>query len=179
MAEWQTPIRLVLAICIAATVAGCSDRGLINITKGRQGPDEFAILPYKPIEMPRSFSELPPPTPNQPNRADRNPEAEAVAALGGNPSRVTPTGAPPPDTGLVRYAGRYGTDPTIRQELAAADVEYRRRNRGRVLERLLGVTTYYNAYEPLSLDQHRELERMRSAGARTPGAPPPGGEPTR
>ena len=63
-------------------------------------------------------------------------------------------------------------DPNIRAELAAADLEYRRQNDGRLLERLFNVNVYFQAYEPLSLDQYAELERLRRAGIRTSAAPP-------
>jgi hypothetical protein len=76
------------------------------------------------------------------------------------------------DPGIVRYATRYGVDPGIREQLAAADLEFRRQNDGRLLERLFSVSVYFKAYRPFELDQHRELERFRRAGVRTPAAPP-------
>jgi hypothetical protein len=72
----------------------------------------------------------------------------------------------------VAYAGRYGVDPRIRPSLAAADLEFRRQNDGRLLERLFNVNVYFRAYETMSLDQHRELRRLRRAGIRTSAAPP-------
>lgn len=163
---------MIATLAGAVLLSGCGNRGMINIARNQVGPDEFAILPSKPIEIPENLSELPPPTPGRPNRTDRNPQAEAVAAMGGNPDRVTPTGTVSADGSLVTYAGRHGTNPQIREELALADAEYRRRNRGRLLERWFGQTTYYDAYAWQELDQHRELERVRAAGVRTPGAPP-------
>ena len=64
----------------------------------------------------------------------------------------------------MAYATRYGVDPDIRPELAAADLEYRRDNRGRILERLFDVNVYFRAYERMELDQYAELERLRRAG---------------
>ena len=60
----------------------------------------------------------------------------------------------------------------IRDVLAAEDLEFRSRNRGRPLERLFNVNVYYRAYKKQSLDQHVELERWRKAGVRNVGAPP-------
>jgi hypothetical protein len=74
---------------------------------------------------------------------------------------------------MVSYAGRYGITPDIRQTLAAEDLEFRRKNTGRVLEKLFGLNVYYRAYDTQALDQHGELARWRRAGARTPSAPPP------
>ena len=72
----------------------------------------------------------------------------------------------------MAYASRNGRSGNIREVLAAADLEYRRRNNGRPLERLFNVNVYFDAYAPLELDQHAELLRWRRLGARTPSAPP-------
>jgi len=74
---------------------------------------------------------------------------------------------------LASNAGRYGITPEIRQTLADEDLEWRRVNEGRVLERLFNVNVYYRAYEIQSLDQVRELDRWRARGVRTESAPPP------
>ncbi|RZV99042.1 MAG: DUF3035 domain-containing protein, partial [Rhodobacteraceae bacterium] len=76
------------------------------------------------------------------------------------------------DGALISYAGRYGIEDDIRPRLAAADLEYRRQNDGRLLERLFNVNVYFRAYEQLSLDQYAELERLRRAGIRTSAVPP-------
>ena len=76
------------------------------------------------------------------------------------------------DGALLAHTTRYGVDPQIRAELAAADLQFRSENRGRVLERLFQVNVYYNAYETMELDQYRELERMRRLGIRTSAVPP-------
>ena len=141
----------------------------MRLTSGSDGPDEFAIVPNKPVVQPEDYVSLPPPAPGGANRADATPEADAIAALGGRPGSVSSTGA---DGALASYTGRFGTSQTIREDLAAADLEYRRRNNGRLLDRVFNRTVYFDAYEQLELDQHGELERFRRAGARTPGAPP-------
>lgn len=64
----------------------------------------------------------------------------------------------------------------IRGTLAAEDLEFRRKNDGRLLERVFNVNVYFDAYEPMSLDQHAELERWRAQGLLTPSAPPPQSE---
>ena len=164
------------AMLAAALVllAACADRDrepqLLNIRSST--PDEFAILPTKPLEQPADYASLPEPTPGGRNLVDPTPNEDAVAVLGGNPAALARTGVPAGDGGLLSYAGRFGVTPGIRSELAAADLEYRRRNDGRLLERLFNVNVYFRAYKPLSLDQHVELERWRRAGVRTPSAPP-------
>ena len=153
-------------------VAACGDRqpSLMNIRNADRGPDEFGIIPTKPLEDPPSLAELPVPTPGARNRVDPTPEADAVVALGGRPGVVTTRAAA--DGALVNYSGRYGVSPSIRTELARADAEFRNGNRGKPLERLFNLTTYYRVYEPFSLDQERELDRFRRAGVPTPAAPP-------
>lgn len=166
-----------IALVAALALAGCSssrEPELMNLRSSTAGPDEFGILPTKPLEMPESLSELPAPTPGGTNITDPTPQADAVAALGGNPARLKANGVPAGDGALVARAGRYGTAADIRTQLAAEDLEYRRKHDGRLLERLFNVNVYFKAYKPMSLDQEAELERWRKAGLRTPAAPPSG-----
>ncbi len=166
--------RYMLVFGVLAALSACSradeDPNLLNISQPRaEGPDEFAVLPTKPLEMPENMAALPEPTPGGVNRTDPTPEADAIAALGGNAAVLSRASG---DGALVAYARRFGSDPNIRPQLAAADLEFRRRNDGRLLERLFNVNVYFRAYEEMSLDQHRELERLRRAGIRTPAVPP-------
>lgn len=163
------------AVAIGATLllSGCSsDESLMNIRSSTNGPDEFGILPTKPLEMPKEFAALPAPTPGGANLTDPTPNADAIAALGGRPDAMTRGGVPGSDSQLASYTGRYGTSPDIREQLAVEDAEYRSKNKGRFLERLFNINTYYSAYEPESLDQHTELKRWRQRGTRTEAAPP-------
>jgi hypothetical protein len=164
-----------LGLLVAALVlAGCEsgEPRLLNVTSSTQGPDEFGILPNKPLQQPENFSVLPPPTPGAANRVDATPIDDAIAALGGDPNAVA-RGVSPRDSGLIAYASRNGRDAGIREQLAEEDLEFRRRNDGRVLERVFNVNVYFRAYENQSLDRFAELERFRRAGVRTPAAPPP------
>lgn len=153
---------------LALAACGRGDPQLMNFDRSAErGPDEFLVLPTRPLEMPPDLAELPPPTPGGTNRVDPQPEADAIAALGGNIERAQ--GA---SSGLLAYTTRFGVGEDIRGVLAAEDLEYRRNNDGRLLERLFNVNVYYDAYRPLALDRYVELERMRAAGIRTPAAPP-------
>jgi hypothetical protein len=165
--------RAMLALVLAAGLAaGCGRSDavphLMNLRK-TQGPDEFSILPTKPLQAPPDYTSLPPPTPGGSNLTDPTPDADAVAALGGNPAALTRGGV---DGRIVSYASRYGVEPDIRASLRAADIEYRRDHPGRVLERLFGLNTYYRAYRRFQLDKYAELDRLRRAGVKTPSAPP-------
>ena len=158
---------LVLAACAPA------EPELMNIRSDTEGPDEFAILPVKPLETPPNYTDLPPPNPGGSNITDPNPRVDAIAALGGNPARLSDAGIPAVDAGLIAHASRFGRSGNIREQLAAEDLDYRRQNSGLLLERWANVNVYYDAYEPMTLDSHAELERWRQRGARTPSAPPP------
>ena len=160
-AVWATALVLGLSAC-----GGSDEPQLMNVRSSGNGPDEFGILPPKPLEMPPNLAALPPPTPGGSNITDPTPEADAIIALGGKP------GAGVTDAALVSYAARNGLSGDIRQVLAAEDLEYRRKNDGRLLERLFDVNVYYKAYQPMALDQHAELARWRRLGLATPSAPP-------
>jgi hypothetical protein len=168
-------VRAIIAGAALLTVAACGGSGanLYNLRSDSGGPDEFAILPTKPLEIPEDVAALPPPTPGAGNRADPTPRADAYAALGGN-AEVLTRGIS--DGGLIRYTTRYGVDPTIRSELAVADAQYRDGKGPRLLENWANVSVYNRAYAPLSLDQQAELARFRRAGIPTPSAPPLGVE---
>ncbi len=159
-----------LAIVVFLSACGSDNPRLLNIRSSSDGPDEFAIVPNRPLEAPENFSALPPPTPGRANRVDQNPNADAIAALGGRPG-VAAT-IPAQDAGLLASVSRYGVEDNIRGVLAAEDLEFRRRKDGRLLERLFGTNVYYRAYAPQSLNKYRELERFRGLGVRTPAAPP-------
>lgn len=174
----MTAARLVLAIAGASllAVAGCGNfrekpPQLMNLRSSTNGPDEFSIVPPKPLELPEDLAALPEPTPGGENRTDQRPKDDAVLALGGKP-RTAGASVPASDGALLAYAGRTGIAGDIRPTLAAEDVEYRRKNNGRLLERLFGINVYFRAYRKQWLDQQAELERWRAAGAGTPSAPP-------
>jgi len=164
---------LIVILLATLAVSGCS-RGtgkMMNLTSG-SGPDEFAIVPSKPLVMPDTYAELPAPTPEGANLSDPTPNRDAVVALGGSGKRYDAAGVPRSDQGMIAAATRYGVAGNIRTTLAAEDLEFRKKNKGRVLERLFNVTTYFKAYEEQSLDRYRELQRLRRKGVRTPAAPP-------
>ena len=153
------------------TLAACSkDDGLLNIKQQPgEGPDEFSVLPTKPLEMPEDMAALPPPTPGGANRTDQTPEIDVAAALGGNAGVLSRRSS---DGALLAHATRFGVSPGIRATLAAEDEQFRSENQGLFLERLFNVNVYFRAYEFMELDQYAELERLRRAGIRTPAVPP-------
>jgi hypothetical protein len=161
---------IVAALIVVMGVSACGNRGeepnLRVLRSPGSGPDEFAIVPPRPLEMPEDLTALPEPTPGGRNRTDQTPIADAVVALGGRP------GAGGGDAALVAGTGRFGVSPTVREDLAAEDREARRRTRPRLLERLFGTDVYNRAYAGEQVRSFDELERWRAAGRRTPAAPP-------
>ena len=73
----------------------------------------------------------------------------------------------------MNHVSCYGVNGGIRSTLASEDLQWRRDNNGRILERLFNVNVYYKAYKDQALDQQAELYRWRKRGAKTPSAPPP------
>lgn len=167
---------LLGAVLTALMLPACSRSDkvpeLMNLRSQTRGPDEFAILPTKPLTMPDDLASLPEPTPGGSNITDPTPDADAIAALGGNPDAVVVGKLSAANGGLVNYASRFGRDPGIRNQLAEEDLNYRRRHDGRLLERVFNVNVYFRAYQPMTLDQYAELAYWRKKGVRTVGAPP-------
>lgn len=170
------PAILAIFVGIAAStlLGACASNktpNLMNLRSDTNGPDEFAILPVKPLELPKDLAALPEPSPGGTNLVDPNPMGDAIAALGGK--QPAADAASRSDGGIVSYASRNGVSQDIRAVLAAEDLDYRKRNDGRLLERLFQVTVYFKAYRAQSLDQDAELARWRAKGVATPSAPPP------
>ena len=161
----------LLTIC-ALALAGCSNEGKLMTLASDDGPEEFAIVPTRPLELPPDLAQLPAPTPGGANITDPHPEADAVAALGGNPGQLAAQGIGASDGALVNYASRLGRDPGIRIVTAREDLEWRSRHGRRLLEVLARTNVYYRAYEPMTLNSWTELERWRPTGVLLPAAPP-------
>ena len=167
----------LVAIVALTGVASCAvidrDKPLRDMRPTSGKPQEFAIVPNKPLQTPDSLSQLPPPTPGGANRTDLTPKADAVAALGGNPSRLVARGpgVPAGDTALIQNASRFGRDPNVRQDLAAKDKDFRR-SKNIFNWSILPEDDYNRVYKRQALDPYRWLQLYRRAGARTPTAPP-------
>lgn len=162
----------MLIFALAACGGRRDDVTLTRIKKTGDGPDEFTILPGKPLQTPETFKSLPAPTPGGSNLTDQNPIADGIAALGGNPGALNNTGVSPSDASLVNHAGRYGVTPGIRQALAVEDATIRRKH-GRVnILRIGPLDDYTTAYKRQWLDAFSEERRLRRLGIATPSAPP-------
>jgi hypothetical protein len=170
----MTGPRIVILLAILG-LAACGGRErditLHDLRSNSRSPEEFSILPARPLESPESYAALPAPTPGGANRTDQNPMADAVAALGGNPARLQAEGYPSGDSAIVARASRYGLQGNIRQQLASEDLEFRKR-KSIFTWSVVPRDDYYRAYQRESLDPYDALDRYRRGGARTPSAPP-------
>ncbi len=155
-------------------VGGCSNKGLIQLQSSGRGPEEFSVMPVKPLTEPSNFTTLPTPTPGGTNLVDTNPRAEAIAALGGRASAQSAQGVSSGDVALVNQASRYGVPSNTRVELAETDEEFRKRKSKAFLSRLkLGRFDHYNeAYKDQAVEPYSESQRFRRGGALTPSSPP-------
>ncbi len=174
----RRPVLTLTALGLAVFLAGCGERdiSLRMIRNAGDGPEEFGIVPTKPLELPSELSSLPQPTPGAANRTDQRPVEDAVAALGGNPARVRPQGGVPTgDSALIASVSRFGRDGNIRADLAEEDLEFRRR-KSLFTWKIVPEDEYNEAYRRQRLDPYNELNRFRRAGVRTPAAPPEGFE---
>lgn len=149
-----------VVLIIAALALGACDMG--NPDRLSRGPDEFSIVPVKPLEQPTSL-DLPVPTPGAANRVDATPLADGIVALGGRVSG--PTGQiPGSDAALVAYASRLGLASDIRSVLVEEDKVFIKRRR-----RLLGPKL---PYDEMKLDPYAVIDLYRARGYRTPTPPP-------
>ncbi len=162
-------ISLVVAMFV---IAGCSNQGLRDLRNGGLGPDEFLVLPAKPLEEPANYANLPVPTPGGTNLTDPQPRADAVVALGGRASALENQGVPSSDAGLVTYVSRNGVPQNIRQTTSLEDQEFRQR-RGRFTRiRLFRTDRYNQVYRSQTLDSFAMEREARRLGIQTPSNPP-------
>lgn len=165
-------MRIIACALIAVTfLAACENKGLRQVTSRGDGPDEFIVVPSKPLEQPENLVALPAPTPGGGNRTDQRPLDESVVKLGGKRGSVN---APIPgrDAALVNSATRFGVDPSIRASLAAEDAEFRKRQSRLTQIRIFPEDLYNRAYRREALDANRTAQKYRRAGIPTPSAPP-------
>lgn len=161
-------IAIAALVLAALALSGCGEGGFaggLRAAGAVRTPDEFLVLPTRPLEMPQNLAALPPPLPGTPNRVDYQPHAEAIAGLTG---RSAPAGTANGEA-LVARAGP--GDPGIRAELAAEDVAWRQTHHGLLLQRLLTKDKNALVYQPMVLDAPAEYDRLRASGVRVPAAP--------
>ena len=98
MTAMRAAVIVLAMLSLAACTAREGERTLTKFSKSRE-PEEFSILPRKPLSLPPSMRDLPAPDTSTGNRSDQTPLSDAVSALGG---RATADGArPTSDSALI------------------------------------------------------------------------------
>ncbi|WP_293575335.1 DUF3035 domain-containing protein [Phaeobacter sp.] len=163
----------VMVMVAGVALSACGQTGLRDLRPAGTGPDEFLILPAKPLAEPTNYETLPVPTPGQANLTDRNPKGEAVAALGGRPAALEAgAGIPTSDGALVTAASRYGVEATVREDLAALDAKKRKRENRTARFKLFPVDRYQEAYKREAIRPNEVSAIFSGAGFEQPSAPP-------
>lgn len=162
-------------LLMAFVLTACDRTTLHDLRTNEPGPDEFSIMPSKPLTAPTTYAALPAPTPGAGNITDQHPLQDAVATLGGRPEALIETnGYNAADGGLVAHTRRFGVPAGVRQTVAEEDQAFRKR-RGRFLNfKIVKQDRYNDVYKRQILDQQKEIWRWRRAGTQTPTAPPGG-----
>jgi hypothetical protein len=163
----KNAVKISLVLALGISLSACD-------SAPQKGPDEFSVLPTKPLVYPEDTTTLPTPNATGINRADKRPLDDATVALGGNADRLTATTVFSHENALLSATGRHGVTADIRTVLADEDAEFRKRNKGKVLERWVGGDVYNLRYKTQRLDEYAELLRLQKLGIRTPTAPPQG-----
>jgi hypothetical protein len=164
-----TSSALLCATMIALVACSSGTPQLMNLRNTEEGPDEFAVLPTAPLEIPENLASLPEPTPGAPTastptrrltRSRRLAETQPARAVAG--------------ADLVSYTTRFGV--SERHPPGS-------RRRGRRLpppQRWSHPRTHvrhqrlFRGVSKQSLDRYAELERLRRwAFARRPHRHPP------
>lgn len=170
-------LKIITTVALVGALAGCDNsQGIGRFIAGEpnadSGPDEFGIVPTKPLELPDDFAALPEPTPGGRNLTDSRPEKDAVAALGGRPERLDSTRVGAGEAALLAATERNGTAANIRTVLAEEDKEFRKQNGPKLLERWFNVNTYLKSYDDETLPARRTNELLRRKGVKTPTVSP-------
>lgn len=176
MAMKKSGLKWVGMLALVTAVAGCdTSKGIGRFFAGPAtgaGPDEFGIVPNKPLTLPDDLAALPEPAPGARNRTDLLPEHDAVAALGGQPARLDSTTINSGEGALLAAATRNGASPEIREVLAKEDAQYREENGPLFLQRLFKVDTYLQDYEDQTLKARSANDLMRRSNVKTPSVSP-------
>ncbi|MDG2404644.1 MAG: DUF3035 domain-containing protein [Paracoccaceae bacterium] len=166
-------MRRVATLCIVPVLllAGCGDANLRKMRSDDKGPEEFTVVPFKPLEQPSNYAILPEPANVAPNRTDPTPREDAIIALGGTVDSRKTTQIPSSDRELMRRTDRFGTTPSIRDILALEDAQFRRKNNKMRQFQLQSRDPYSQLYKAETLDAFAELQKFLAAGISTPAAP--------
>tara|TARA_B100001057_G_scaffold349996_1_gene351485 strand:+ start:82 stop:588 length:507 start_codon:yes stop_codon:yes gene_type:complete len=156
----------IFVILFLLSACSSDDARLRDLYDVGTGPEEFAVLPSKPLKIPNNLKNLPVPDTAAGNLADPTPKRDLIVMLGG--SIDNSISIPEKDKNLLKYVSRAGVDTNIREELAEEDRNFLRRMGVLTSVKLFRVDRYNQIYRKMTLSAPKELERWRSLGVRTP-----------
>ena len=156
----------IFVIIFLLSACSSDDARLRDLYDVGTGPEEFAVLPSKPLTIPSNLKNLPVPDLAAGNLADPTPKRDLIETLGG--SIDNSISIPEKDKNLLKYVSRAGVDANIREELAEEDRKFLRRMGVLTSVKLFRVDRYNQIYRKMTLSAPKELERWRSLGVRTP-----------
>ena len=160
-----------LCTALVLVLAGCGTTNLRKMESDDKGPEEFTVVPLKPLEQPSDYATLPKPENAAPSITDPTPIADAITALGGTVDSRNTTRVPSSDKALIQRTDRFGTTPNIRAMLALEDAQFRE-NKTKIRQSLFQPRDPYSQfYEAETLDAFAELQKFRAAGVTTPAVP--------
>lgn len=150
---------------VALAVAGCGESRTVQEIVGydKSTPDEFAVLPRAPLELPPSLTELPPPRPGAPRPQESAPREQAEAIIFGQGQRVRRVEDPSPaaDRGGAALLAQAGpAEPGIRTTIDQETTQ-RPESEGGFIDRLL-----FWQSTPLPgtvVDPYKEAARLNTA----------------
>jgi len=135
-------------------------------------PDEFSVVTKRPLEMPGSFAALPAPEPGKASTRDRDPLADARAALAFEPVPASTAPFAPSATEAALLSSAGAVDPSIRAKLATEREIYEAEQEVYLLDRLIPrLREGRGDTNPEAIDAAQERLRLQQAGV----APRPAG----
>jgi len=165
------PTTLIFMLAVGVSVSACGGSDPVFDRDGEfrlrtAGPDEFAIIPTKPLEIPEDTVSLPEPSVGAKNRVDLEPQTDAILALGGQPDRLASTNIAADEQALVAVASRNGVVENIRD---IVDEDSKKNTRKpNFFERWLGRDGRLQTYKSESIDPAAVTDRLRRQGIKTP-----------
>ena len=169
-------VKSILTVSMVLSVTACNDNPVFgrngNFRLKDAGPDEFAVVPTKELELPEDLAVLPEPTPGARNRVDQRPEQDAIVALGGDGDSLDSNLIRSDEQALVASVSRYGVTGDIRASLAAEDEEFRGKKNGKWIGRTIFPKGHYlRQYKGEALEAYEEHLRLQRLGVRTTSVP--------
>ncbi len=171
-ATLKTAIILTLAGGLSACNRdGNNGRPLLNLRQSAIAPDEFLVVPQKPLETAVDASVLPKPVPGAESRVTIDFEDNLMAALGG---RMRSSGRVPASEAALVSAARSngGTTANIRDIMRDEDQAFREARSGKI-DRLAKKRMAVTVYDQMLLDPEAEVLRLQAMGVKTPAIPAP------